>query len=50
MELKDGFISKNMKGHDNSVLTIKKLKHPKYGDCLLSQGYNEDQIRIWTLQ
>ena len=50
MELKDGFISKNMKGHDNSVLTIKKLGHPKYGECLISQGYNEDQIRIWILQ
>ena len=50
MELKDGFIAKNLKGHNNSVLTIKKLKHPNYGECLLSQGYNEDQIRIWTLK
>ena len=47
MELKDGFIAKNLKGHNNSVLTIKKFKHPEYGDCLLSQGYNEDQIKIW---
>ena len=50
MELKDGFIAKNLKGHNNSVLTIKKLKHPKYGECLLSQGYNEDQIRLWILK
>ena len=50
MELKDGFIAKNMKGHNNSVLTLKKFNHPKYGDCLLSQGYNEDQIKLWILQ
>ena len=50
MELKDGFIAKNMKGHNNSVLTIKKLQHPKYGKCLLSQGYNEDQIKLWVLE
>ena len=38
-----------MKGHFNSVLTIKKIKHPKYGDCILSQGYNEDQIKLWII-
>ena len=48
MELKEGFIAKNMKGHNNSVLTLKKLDHPKYGNCLISQGYNEDQIKIWV--
>ena len=47
IELKEGFIAKNMKGHNNSVLTIKKIEHPKYGKCLISQGYNEDQIKIW---
>ena len=48
MELKEGFIAKNMKGHSNSVLTLKKIEHPKYGNCLISQGYNEDQIKIWV--
>ena len=48
MELKEGFIAKNMKGHNNSVLTLKKIEHPKYGNCLISQGYNEDQIKIWV--
>ena len=38
-----------MKGHFNSVLTIKKIKYPKYGDCILSQGYNEDQIKLWII-
>jgi hypothetical protein len=49
IEINDGFIAKNMKGHFNSVLTIKKIKHPKYGDCILSQGYNEDQIKLWII-
>ena len=48
MELKDGFISKIFKGHNNSVLTLKKIKHPTYGECMISQGYNDDQIKIWA--
>ena len=48
MELKDGFISKIFKGHNNSVLTLKKIKHPTYGECMISQGYNVDQIKIWA--
>ena len=34
-------------GHKNSVLTIKKLIHPLYGEYLLSQGLNDDKIKIW---
>ena len=50
IELKEGFIAKNMKGHNNSVLTIKKIEHPKFGKCLISQGNNEDSIIIWEVK
>ena len=33
-------------GHNNSVLTIKKLDHPKYGECLISQDA-DGKIKIW---
>ena len=38
---------KIFKGHDNIVLTLKKINHPKYGECLISQGYEHDNIKLW---
>jgi hypothetical protein len=37
----------SLNGHKNSVLTIKKLIHPLYGEYLFSQGLNDDKIKIW---
>ena len=40
---------KNIKkyyGHDNVVLTVKKLIHPFYGECLISQAYRDGKIII----
>ena len=31
------------------VLTIKKIFHPKYGDCLISQGNDLSQIKLWKI-
>ena len=47
INITNGYIAKNLTGHSDPVLTIKKINHPKYGQCLLSQGYNEDQIKLW---
>ena len=47
INITNGYIAKNLTGHSDPVLTIKKISHPKYGQCLLSQGYNEDQIKLW---
>ena len=33
-------------GHNNSVLSIKKIDHPKYGECLISQG-EDNKIKMW---
>ena len=49
IELNNGIVVKDYKGHNNEVVTIKKILHPQYGECLLSQGWEEDQIRIWIL-
>ena len=49
IELNNGIIVKDYKGHNNEVVTIKKISHSQYGECLLSQGWEEDQIKIWIL-
>ena len=38
-----------LRGHNRNVLTLKKISHPKYGECLLSQS-NNDYIKIWNFK
>lgn len=49
IDLKEGKLLKDrdLVGHDSSVLTIKKITHPKLGECLISQGIYEKEIRFW---
>ena len=47
IDLKLNITIKNLIGHNNRVLSIKKINHPIYGDCILSQGWKNDQILIW---
>ena len=49
IDLNEGII-KDLEGHNNEVLTIKKINHNKYGPCLISQGLGNDQIKIWINQ
>ncbi len=37
-------IIKSLSGHEGSVITIKKIIHPKYGECLISYG---EDIILW---
>lgn len=37
----------NLIGHNNNVLSIKKIMHPKYGNCLISQDKGNSQILLW---
>ena len=50
VNLTKGIIEKNLEGHYSGIFTIKKINHPKYGECLLSQGYENDQIKLWINQ
>ena len=50
LNLKDGKIVNELKGHNQGVTSIKILIHPKYGKCLISQGYEEDSIIIWEIK
>ena len=48
VDLKNGKIIKNLTGHTSDVLTIKKIKHPLYGECLISQSLSKDMLKIWV--
>ena len=47
IEIKKWLIVKDLIGHNNGVLTIRKIIHPKYGECLISQNWNESEIKLW---
>ncbi len=47
IDLKNEEIINNLIGNNDAVLNIKKIKHPKFGDCLISQGFKNNQIKLW---
>ena len=49
INLKDELIISELSGHNNSVVDIKKIILPFYGECILSQGKNYDKIILWLL-
>jgi len=48
IQLKEGLIVKYLEGHQHGIFSMKKINIPKYGECLLSQGYDIDQIKLWV--
>ena len=46
IDLKNGLINMNLNGFKNKVLCIKKILHPKYGECLISQEYEKEAIKF----
>ena len=47
IDLQAGMVIKNSNFHYDMICTIKKIIHPLYGECLISQGYKKDQIKLW---
>ena len=47
VEIKNGIIIKSLTGYNNEVCTIKKIIHPTYGECIITQGWENDQIKLW---
>ena len=41
-------IIKELTGHNNKIVSIKKINHPRYGKCLFSQALILDPIKIWN--
>ena len=47
IDIKKEKIIKSFTGHNNYVCTIRKIVHPKYGGCIISQSWHNDDIKIW---
>ena len=47
IDIKNYKIVKSLSGHNNYVCTIRKIVHPKYGGCIISQSWHNDDIKIW---
>ena len=47
LDLNKGSIIKTLMEHNNFVINLRIINHKKYGKCLLSQGFSDDQIKLW---
>ena len=47
IDIKNLKIVKSLTGHNNFVCTIRKIVHPKYGGCIITQSWHNDDIKIW---
>ena len=45
-----GKIIKQFYGHNDRVISIKKIEHPQYGKCLLSQSEKVGPIKLWIIE
>ena len=50
IELNNELIVKSIEGHDNWVLSLKKIFLPKIGECLISQNWGKSIIKLWTIK
>ena len=47
-DLTAGKFIQSFKGHTSTVCTLEKIVHPKYGECLISQGL-DGKLKIWII-
>ena len=33
--------------YTQEIICIKKIKHPKYGECIITQGLDKEQIKLF---
>ena len=50
IDLKNKNICKRLFGHKKLITCIKRVIHPKYGEALISQGYKNDQLKLWIIE
>ena len=50
IDINNKIIVTSLSGHNNAVVNVKRINHPKYGECILSQGRNYDKIILWILK
>ena len=47
IDIKKGIVIHSLIGHNNRVLSIKKINHPQYGECLISHS-SDRIIKLWS--
>jgi WD40 repeat protein len=50
INLSTGTVVKDLISHNKDVMTIKKILHPQYGECLISQGICYEKIKLWIIK
>ena len=50
INLKKRKINKEFSGLKDILCTVQKINHPIYGECLITQGLLNDQIKLWTFK
>ena len=50
INLKKGIIIKEINYPNYTMNNIKKIFHPKYGECLISQGVKNEPIKLWIIK
>ena len=48
INIKKKLVISNLNIFKNKVLSIKKVRHPLFGECLISQGYEKEQIKMFV--
>ena len=47
IDLNKGIVLKKYRGLNDILCTLTKFNHPIYGECLITQGLLNDQIKLW---
>ena len=50
IDLNKNIIIKDLIKANRDMLTVKKICHYKYGECLVSQGWKDEQIKLWMIK
>ena len=50
INLNNGEIIEEIRGHNDKVISLKIINHPIYGKCLLSQGTYFEPIKLWIIR
>ena len=48
IELNNGTIIKIIEGHNKDVISLRKIYIPQYGECLISQGWLNEKIKLYS--
>ena len=47
IDIQNNKIISSLIGHNDFVISIKKINHPQYGQCIISQGF-DNKIKLWN--